>query len=192
MTMFQRLLAHLLPLVAIATPVSAQTFDHLDYLDQRFEVTADTARALWEYAEVGYQETRSSQLLQEQLAGEGFTVEAGVAEIPTAFVATYGSGEPVLAILGEFDALPGITQDAVPERSPLSDRRAVAARCTWYAPGCSTTWTSRCTGTRLTAIPRRRARRWPIAPPSSVLPGFRRMPPGRPSAAAPRWTAWKP
>ena len=122
--MFRRNAALLLLSGALAGVAGAAEFDHLAYLDDRFDVTAATARSLWEYAEVGYQETRSSALLQEQLAAEGFSVESGVAGIPTAFVASYGSGEPVLAILGEFDALPGITQDSVPARSPLDDKPA--------------------------------------------------------------------
>ena len=108
----------------LCTTTAVAEFDHLSYLDDRYDLTAATARSLWEFAEVGYQETQSSKLLQEQLAAEGFSVEAGVAGIPTAFVASYGSGEPVLAILGEFDALPGITQDALPVRSPLADKPA--------------------------------------------------------------------
>ncbi len=107
----------------LALPVLAQT-PHLDWLDEHYDQTAATARSLWEYAEVGYQETRSSELLQEQLREAGFHVEAGVADIPTAFVASYGSGEPVLAVLGEFDALPGINQDASPERSQVPGKGA--------------------------------------------------------------------
>lgn len=107
-----------------AGQIKAAEFDHLAYLDDRYDETAATARTIWEYAEVGYQESRSSALLQEQLAAEGFTIEAGVADIPTAFVASYGQGGPVLAILGEFDALPGITQDSLPVRSPLTDKPA--------------------------------------------------------------------
>ncbi len=79
------------------------------------------ARQIWSFAEVGYQETRSSALHQEQLRQAGFTVEAGVAGMPTAFVARYGSGTPVIAILAEYDALPGLSQDSVPERKPLVD-----------------------------------------------------------------------
>ena len=61
-----------------------------------------TARQIWEFAEVGYQETRSSALLQDQLRAAGFAVESGVADMPPAFVATWGSGSPVVAIIGEF------------------------------------------------------------------------------------------
>jgi aminobenzoyl-glutamate utilization protein B len=82
------------------------------------------AQQIWELAEVGYQETRSSALLQEELRAAGFRVEAGVAGMPTAFVATYGEGRPVIGILAEFDALPGISQDAVPERRPLAQKPA--------------------------------------------------------------------
>ena len=79
----------------------------------------DVAMQIWSFAEVGYQETKSSALLQEQLKAAGFTVKAGVAEIPTAFAATWGSGKPVIGIVGEFDALPGLSQAAEPERKPL-------------------------------------------------------------------------
>ncbi|MDH3990932.1 MAG: amidohydrolase, partial [Gammaproteobacteria bacterium] len=96
----------------------------LDFIDGRYEDTAKLARTIWEYAEVGYQETRSSTLLQETLSGEGFTIEAGVASIPTAFVATHGNGGPVIAILAEFDALPGINQDSIPTRLPIDGKIA--------------------------------------------------------------------
>jgi len=69
-------------------------------------------------AELGYLEVQSSKLLQDRLADAGFTVEAEVAGMPTAFVASYGSGEPVIGFLAEFDALPGLSQAAVPQRQP--------------------------------------------------------------------------
>ncbi len=84
----------------------------------------DMAQQIWEWAEVGYQETRSSQLLQQQLRKAGFTISAGVAGIPTAFVASYGSGKPVIGILAEFDALPGISQQALPQRLAIEDGSA--------------------------------------------------------------------
>jgi aminobenzoyl-glutamate utilization protein B len=93
-------------------------------LDARFAHYAKVADSIWSFAEVGYQEKRSSALLQQELRAAGFDVKAGVAEIPTAFVATYGSGKPVIAVLAEFDALPGLSQAAVPERQP---RTAFAA-----------------------------------------------------------------
>lgn len=116
------LLAGLLPAIAFAQ--SDARDDVMSFLDGRYEETADIARNLWELAEVGYQETESSALLQAELAQAGFSIEAGVAGIPTAFVASYGSGEPVIAILAEYDALPGINQDAVPARSPIPGKGA--------------------------------------------------------------------
>jgi aminobenzoyl-glutamate utilization protein B len=80
----------------------------------------DIALQIWNNAELGYKEVKSSALLQETLRKEGFTVEAGVADIPTAFVATYGSGQPVIGILAEFDALPGLAQQAVPEKKGIA------------------------------------------------------------------------
>ncbi len=82
------------------------------------------ALRIWNYAEVGYQETQSSATLQKLLKDEGFSIERGVADIPTAFVASYGSGEPVIGIMGEFDALPGLSQTAAPERETLVEGAA--------------------------------------------------------------------
>jgi aminobenzoyl-glutamate utilization protein B len=76
------------------------------------------SKQIWEFAELGYHEDKSSKLLQDQLRQAGFSVQTGVAEEPTAFVASYGQGKPVIAILGEFDALPGLSQETVPERKP--------------------------------------------------------------------------
>ena len=108
-----------------ATPAHAdEATEIIDFVDSRYEETATLARKLWEYAEVGYQEEKSSGLLQQTLSDEGFEVDAGVAGIPTAFVASYGNGGPVIGILAEFDALPGINQDALPTRSSIDGKAA--------------------------------------------------------------------
>src|SRR5512138_653629 len=91
----------------------------LSSLDAAAPHYATVAKQIWSFAEVGYMEEKSSALLQSELRTAGFTVKAGVAGEPTAFIAEYGSGKPVIAILGEFDALPGLSQDSVPERKPL-------------------------------------------------------------------------
>ena len=113
-------------LLALSAPLTslAQNVDIERFVDQRYPETARIARTLWEYAEVGYQEEKSSALLQATLLEEGFDVEAGVAGIPTAFVASYGDSGPVIGILAEFDALPGINQDALPTRSPIEGKAA--------------------------------------------------------------------
>ena len=77
------------------------------------------SKQIWDYAELGYHETKSSNLLQQQLKAAGFRVQAGVADEPTAFIASYGEGKPVVAILGEFDALPGLSQQPEPTRDPV-------------------------------------------------------------------------
>ena len=87
-------------------------------LDASAADDAKVALQIWEFAELGYQEEKSSALLQERLRAGGFSVEAGVAGMPTAFVAETGSGKPVVAILAEYDALPGLSQQALPERAP--------------------------------------------------------------------------
>ena len=68
---------------------------------------------------------RSSELLQVQLKAAGFSLESGVADEPTGFIASYGQGKPVIAILGEFDALPGLSQNPVPSVHPLFPKRRV-------------------------------------------------------------------
>ena len=85
------------------------------------------ALSIWDYAEVGYKEVKSSALLQNTLKENGFTVQAGVAGIPTAFVATYGSGSPVIGILAEFDALPGLSQDNSPTKTAVPNKTSAHA-----------------------------------------------------------------
>lgn len=91
------------------------------YLEAHAAEYGDLAQHIWTLAETGYQEFESSKALQEKLAAAGFEVKTGVADIPTAFVASYGSGEPVIGILAEFDALPGVSQDNVPYRKERED-----------------------------------------------------------------------
>jgi aminobenzoyl-glutamate utilization protein B len=92
----------------------------MDALQASYGQYKDISLQIWKNAELGYKEVKSSALLQETLKKEGFTVEAGVADIPTAFVATYGSGSPVIGILAEFDALPGLAQEAIPEKKSIA------------------------------------------------------------------------
>ena len=77
------------------------------------------ADAIWRHAETALQETRSSDLLARHAEANGFSVTRGVAELPTAFLATFGSGHPVIGVMGEFDALPGISQKAQSTQEPL-------------------------------------------------------------------------
>ena len=96
-------------------------------IETRSQQLTDLSDLIWDLAEVGYQETRSSEALKSALSAEGFSIESGVADIPTAFVASYGSGEPVIAVMGEFDALPGISQAAVPFEQKIEGKGAAQA-----------------------------------------------------------------
>lgn len=99
----------ILTVVTTAAPAHANE-SVLNSIDSRSSQLTDLSDLIWDLAEVGYQETRSSEALKSALSAEGFSIESGVADIPTAFVASYGSGQPVIAVMGEFDALPGISQ----------------------------------------------------------------------------------
>lgn len=90
----------------------------LSSIDQNKDHYKSVAMKIWDLAELGYLEKESSALLQEELQKQGFQITSGVAGIPTAFEASYGSGTPIIGIMGEFDALPGVSQEAIPEKKP--------------------------------------------------------------------------
>ena len=104
--------------------VNANKEAALAALNTAYEADKKTALQVWEYAEVGYKEVKSAALHVQHLKDAGFTVETGVADIPTAFVATYGTGSPAIGILAEYDALPGINQSASAERDPIVGKNA--------------------------------------------------------------------
>ena len=121
----------LLLALALAAPASAQQMPPAKRqiaaaLDAKFAAYTNVANQIWGFAEVGYQETKSSALLQSTLRNAGFAVRAGVAGIPTSFVADFvsGRGGPVIGILAEFDALPGLSQHVAAERSPIAGQSA--------------------------------------------------------------------
>ena len=98
--------------------------DVLKSLEKKSEQYSSIANKIWGYAEVGYQEVKSSGLLQQTLSEAGFEIQNNVAGMPTAFIASFGSGKPVIGILGEYDALPGVSQEAVPTLKPISSQKA--------------------------------------------------------------------
>ncbi|MGE4409965.1 MAG: amidohydrolase [Sphingobium sp.] len=90
-------------------------------IDRGTQALSKNALQIWNYAELGFQETKSSNLLQQQLKAAGFKIEAGVAGMPTAFIASFRTGDgPIIGLLAEFDALPGLSQAAEPERKPAA------------------------------------------------------------------------
>jgi aminobenzoyl-glutamate utilization protein B len=113
------------------TPLSAAELspDHqaklIGSVDAYAPRISEVALKIWAAPELGYQETKTTALLQDELRNAGFAIEAGVAGMPTAFVARAGtSGGPVIAILAEMDALPGMSQAADPDRKPIPDQIA--------------------------------------------------------------------
>lgn len=114
-------------LIPLSTTVQAQSAKVTGYkkeaisdIQAKYNDYSNVAGQIWGFAEVGYKEYKSSALLQKILTDNGFAVQAGVADIPTAFVATFGSGKPVIGILAEFDALPGLSQDSLPSKKSLN------------------------------------------------------------------------
>ncbi len=117
--------------LALPTPALAQALPDAQRtaivasVDARATTLAATAKTIWDYSEVGYQEVKSSALLQSELKKAGFTVTPGIAGMPTAFVATFKQGAgPVLAVLAEFDALPGLGQEATTAKAPIAGKAA--------------------------------------------------------------------
>ena len=104
--------------LVVPASVFAQKAALNESIQRREAATWEIALKIWEFAEPGYQETRSAKLLADTLEQAGFVVKRSVADIPTAFTAAFGEGKPVIAIMGEYDALPGLSQQAVPEQLP--------------------------------------------------------------------------
>lgn len=105
-----RLLLLFLGLTAVL-PAQDAVLSHLATHADRFGAIS---RQIWESPEIGFREEKSSALLRDELRAAGFKIQSGVAGMPTAFTAEWGSGKPVIAILGEYDALPGLSQKDVP------------------------------------------------------------------------------
>jgi aminobenzoyl-glutamate utilization protein B len=105
-----------------ATPAPTPAYKEADRarliatLDAKAAHYGDLSRKIWEYSEVGYKETKSAAAHVAELKGAGFEVQEGVAGIPTAFIASWGSGKPIIGIMAEYDALPGLSQQETPEK----------------------------------------------------------------------------
>ena len=112
----------------------------LDQAINKYQKTfEDVALKIWDWAEVGYQEHKSSELLKEELLANGFSIQSGVADIPTAFIAEFSNEGPVIGILGEYDALPGLMQTAAPFKEERDDVMAGHA-CGHHLFGAASAW----------------------------------------------------
>ena len=94
---------------------------YIKWIKSNRDMLISISDQIWEFAELGLQEYKSSALLVKTLKEAGFEVKTGVADMPTAFYGNYGSGKPIIGILGEFDALPGLSQKSVPKRDVLEE-----------------------------------------------------------------------
>ena len=105
------------------TEVGAQPgkSDAIAWIDEHVAALNELNHDIWSFSEIGLEEQRSAEALQNVLSVNGFTIESGVAGMPTAFVASFGSGKPVIGILAEYDALPGLSQQATTERIARQD-----------------------------------------------------------------------
>jgi len=91
----------------------------IDFIESHKDRMKEISQAIWKYAEIGLKEYQSSSLLVDELTRHGFAVETQAAGMPTAFVATFGEGKPAIGIIAEYDALPGLSNNPVPYRSPI-------------------------------------------------------------------------
>ncbi|MGQ9619108.1 MAG: amidohydrolase [Candidatus Aminicenantia bacterium] len=98
--------------------------DAFQWIDSNRKELLQLSDSIWKYSETAMEEFKSAELLSSYLEKKGFKVERGVAGLPTAFVAVFGSGEPVIGILAEYDALPGLSQDTVSYKKPLKEEGA--------------------------------------------------------------------
>ena len=99
----------------------------------------NAAMQIWDWAEVGYQEYKSADLLKQELIANGFSITSGVAEIPTAFIAEYSNGGPVIGILGEYDALPGLMQTTSPFKE-IKEGSSAGHACGHHLFGAASAW----------------------------------------------------
>ena len=127
-------------IIGLILPLYLDAGSYLDKsLNNHQKTFEDVALQIWDWAEVGYQEYKSSELLKTKLKEHGFKISSGVAEIPTAFIAEYSNHGPVIGILGEFDALPGLMQTSSPFKDPRNDVNAGHA-CGHHLFGAASAW----------------------------------------------------
>lgn len=114
----------LLPALLFAQSMTADKEAVIASIEAQKEQMIDMSDEIWALAETALEETKSAQILADYARANGMQVDMGVAGMPTAFVASYGSGRPIIGILGEFDALPGLSQKTVPEKAALEEGAA--------------------------------------------------------------------
>lgn len=119
--LFLAILGFSLSFSAIAQKMSKNKKAVINSVENHKEDLIKISDSIWAYAETAFDESKSAEVLASYAEKNGLKVTRGVANIPTAFTATYGSGSPVISILGEFDALPGLSQKTEPTKNPLEE-----------------------------------------------------------------------
>ena len=107
--------------LASGQKISTKKKEVISFIDDNHEVFTAMSDSIWGFEEIAFREHKSSEVLANYAERQGFRVTRGVAGIPTAFTAEFGSGSPVIGILGEFDALPGLSQNTVPTKNPRNE-----------------------------------------------------------------------
>ena len=176
-------------------------------IEKRADLVAQVADEIWSFAELSLQEEQSADLYCRVLEQEGFKVERGICNIPTAFSASYGSGRPIIGLLAEYDALSGLSQKggSLTREELVSGgcghgcghnllgagaRRAAPPRHLWPGMGYGTVWMRPSPGTRTTPTRCLPAPPTPASKPSTTSPAWRPMPPETRTVAAAPWTRW--
>lgn len=91
----------------------------LDHINDQDEKLTYIAKEIWDHPQVALQETFASKMLADELEADGFSIEWGAGQMPTAFIATWGEGSPIIGFLGEYDALPGLSQTVSTDKVPI-------------------------------------------------------------------------
>ena len=135
---FQKKSISLIVIILFSSVISSDdVLKSINYHKAKFE---NIALEVWEFAELGYQENQSSNMLAKSLEDEGFEIKKGVAGIPTAFIAEFNNGGPVIGILGEFDALPGLAQTKDPFKQVINNSTGAGHACGHHLFGAASAW----------------------------------------------------
>ena len=137
-SLFQRKSISLLVLILLANNIHSD--DILISIDKHKSKFENVALEIWDYAELGYLEKNSSSLLASSLEDEGFTIKKDLAGIPSAFIAEFNNGGPVIGILGEFDALPGLAQTTSPFKEVANNSNGAGHACGHHLFGAASAW----------------------------------------------------
>ena len=135
---FQKFTINFLVIIGLSSYINAGQLDEI--VSSKKNTFQKIAIDIWELAELGYLEHKSSELLADELRKNGFKITKGVADIPTSFVAEYSNGGPIIGILGEFDALPGLAQTSSPFKEVAQNETGAGHACGHHLFGAASAW----------------------------------------------------